>query len=46
MKTKVSIGLVVAVHTAIPPLGRLRQEELTFGVSLGYIAGLCLKTHT
>jgi hypothetical protein len=31
------------VHTVIPVLGRLRQEDGEFKVSLGYIARLCLK---
>jgi hypothetical protein len=32
--------------SAIPALGRLRQEDCVFEVSLGYIVRLCLKKHS
>jgi hypothetical protein len=33
----------MAVHALIPELGRLRQEDHEFKVSLGYITRPCLK---
>jgi hypothetical protein len=33
----------VMVHTLIPAMRKLRQEDLEFKVSMGYIARPCLK---